>query len=162
MWLLAITNFTLLGGIYGISFWMPQIVKDLGVQDVFMNGLVNSIPFAVACVAMGANAERRAVILLEILHKPVTVQIDAAQLINSAVVAAKGDVTNKDAMRDEMRKANFPSVRGPFKYGNNHFPIQNFYLQDVVKDADGQLSLKTVATIVKDDQDRFAEKCPMK
>jgi branched-chain amino acid transport system substrate-binding protein len=87
---------------------------------------------------------------------------DAAQLINSAVVAVKGDLTKKDAMRDEMRKANFPSVRGPFKYGNNHFPIQNFYLQDVAKNADGTLALKTVATIVKDSQDRFASKCPMK
>lgn len=87
---------------------------------------------------------------------------DAAQLINSAVAAVKGDVSKKDAMRDEMRKANFPSVRGPFKYGNNHIPIQNFYLQDVVKNADGSLSLKTVATIVKDSQDRFHGKCPMK
>ena len=74
---------------------------------------------------------------------------DAAQLINSAVVAVKGDLTKKDAMRDEMRKANFPSVRGPYKYGNNHIPIQNFYLQDVVKNADGSLGLKTVATIVE-------------
>ena len=32
----------------------------------------------------------------------------------------------------------------------------------VLEDADGQLSLKTVATIVKDDQDRFHDKCPMK
>lgn len=87
---------------------------------------------------------------------------DAAQLINSAVVAVKGDLTKKDAMRDEMRKANFPSVRGPFKYGNNHVPIQNFYLQDVVKREDGTLGLKTVATIVKDSQDRFHEKCPMR
>jgi branched-chain amino acid transport system substrate-binding protein len=87
---------------------------------------------------------------------------DAVNLVNSAVVAVKGDLSKKDAMRDEMRKANYASVRGPYKYGNNHFPIQNFYLQDVVKDADGQLSLKTVATIVKDDQDRFHDKCPMK
>ncbi|HTO67033.1 MAG TPA: ABC transporter substrate-binding protein [Bradyrhizobium sp.] len=87
---------------------------------------------------------------------------DAAQLINSAVVAVKGDLTKKDAMKAEMEKANFKSLRGPFKYGNNHIPIQNFYLQDVVKDADGQLSLKTVATIVKDDQDRFHDKCSMK
>jgi len=57
---------------------------------------------------------------------------------------------------------NFKSVRGPFKYGNNHIPIQNFYLQDVVKDADGQLALKTVATIVEHDQDRFHDKCKMK
>ncbi|ARP99312.1 ABC transporter substrate-binding protein [Pseudorhodoplanes sinuspersici] len=89
---------------------------------------------------------------------------DAAQLINSAVVAVNGDLSKKDAMRDEMRKANFPSVRGPYKYGNNHIPIQNFYLQDVVKGEDKEfpLSLKTVATIVKDSQDRFHDKCPMK
>jgi branched-chain amino acid transport system substrate-binding protein len=61
-----------------------------------------------------------------------------------------------------MEKANFKSVRGNFKFGNNHVPIQNFYLQDVVKDAKGEFVLKTVATIVKDDQDRFHDKCPMK
>jgi branched-chain amino acid transport system substrate-binding protein len=87
---------------------------------------------------------------------------DAAQLINSAVVAVGGDTSKKDAMKAAMEKADFKSLRGSFKYGNNHIPIQNFYLQDVVKDADGQLSLKTVATIVKDDQDRFHDKCPMK
>ncbi|MBR0714147.1 ABC transporter substrate-binding protein [Bradyrhizobium liaoningense] len=87
---------------------------------------------------------------------------DAAQLINSAVVAVNGDTSKKDAMKAAMEKATFKSVRGAFKFGNNHIPIQNFYLQDVVKDAEGQLSLKTVATIVENDQDRFADKCPMK
>src|SRR6202045_1240564 len=87
---------------------------------------------------------------------------DAAQLINSAVEAVKGDTGKKDEMKAAMEKANFKSVRGGFKFGNNHMPIQNFYLQDVVKDADGGLSLKTVATIVKDSQDRFHDKCPMK
>ncbi|HKS20549.1 MAG TPA: ABC transporter substrate-binding protein [Bradyrhizobium sp.] len=87
---------------------------------------------------------------------------DAAGLINSAVVAVKGDTAKKDEMKAEMEKVNFKSVRGPFKFGNNHVPVQNFYLQDVVKDAEGQLVLKTVATIVKDDQDRFHDKCPMK
>ncbi|HWV43776.1 ABC transporter substrate-binding protein [Pseudorhodoplanes sp.] len=89
---------------------------------------------------------------------------DAAQLINSAVVAVNGDLSKKDAMRDAMRKVNFNSVRGSYKYGNNHFPVQNFYLQDVVKgeDKDFPLSLKTVATIVKDSQDRFHDRCPMK
>jgi len=86
---------------------------------------------------------------------------DAAQLINSAVVAVKGDTSKKDAMKAAMEKADFKSLRGSFKYGNNHIPIQNFYLQDVVKDGD-QLSLKTVATIVKDSQDSFHDKCPMK
>ena len=65
-------------------------------------------------------------------------------------------------MQKALEKANFKSVRGDFKYGNNHIPIQNFYLQDVVKDAKGDFVLKTVATIVKDDQDTFHDKCPMK
>jgi branched-chain amino acid transport system substrate-binding protein len=87
---------------------------------------------------------------------------DAVNLVNSAVVAVNGDLGKKDAMRAEMRKANYASVRGSYKYGNNHFPIQNFYLQEAVKDAGGKLVLKTVATIVKDSQDKFHDKCPMK
>src|SRR5690242_5981821 len=87
---------------------------------------------------------------------------DAANLVDSAVVAVKGDLSKKEDMRKAMEKANFESVRGPFKYGNNHIPIQNFYLQEAVKNQSGELVLKTVATIVKDDQDRFHDKCPMK
>jgi branched-chain amino acid transport system substrate-binding protein len=87
---------------------------------------------------------------------------DAASLIDSAVKSVNGDVSKKAEMQKAMEKADFKSVRGNFKFGNNHFPIQNFYLQDVVKDANGELVLKTVATIVENDQDRFASKCPMK
>ena len=87
---------------------------------------------------------------------------DAANLINSAVVAVKGDLSKKDAMRDEMRKASYASVRGPYRYGNNHIPIQNFYLQETVKDAEGNFTLRTVATILKDNQDMFHNKCPMR
>jgi branched-chain amino acid transport system substrate-binding protein len=87
---------------------------------------------------------------------------DAANFINSGVVAVKGNLADKDAVRAALRKANYASVRGPYKLGNNHFPIQNFYLQDVVKDAEGNLTLKTVATIVKDSQDKHHAKCPMK
>jgi branched-chain amino acid transport system substrate-binding protein len=53
-------------------------------------------------------------------------------------------------------------VRGSFKFGNNHIPIQNFYLQDAMKNPDGTYSLHTVATIVENDQDRFHDRCPMK
>jgi branched-chain amino acid transport system substrate-binding protein len=87
---------------------------------------------------------------------------DAVGLIDSAVNAVKGDLSNKEGMRKEMEKADFQSVRGGFKFGNNHIPIQNFYLQDAVKNPDGSYSLHTVATIVKDDQDRFHDQCPMK
>jgi branched-chain amino acid transport system substrate-binding protein len=86
---------------------------------------------------------------------------DALALLESAVVAVKGDLTKKDEMRKAMEKADFKSVRGTFKFGRNHIPIQNFYLQDVVKQGD-EYVLKTVATIVENDQDKHVDKCPMK
>jgi branched-chain amino acid transport system substrate-binding protein len=86
---------------------------------------------------------------------------DAVGLIDSAVVAVKGDLGKKDEMRKEMEKASFKSVRGNFKFGRNHIPIQNFYLQDAVKEGDDYV-LKTVATIVENDQDKHVDKCPMK
>jgi branched-chain amino acid transport system substrate-binding protein len=87
---------------------------------------------------------------------------DSVALINSAVTAVKGDLTDKEGMRKEMEKADFKSVKGNFKFGNNHLPIQNFYLEEARKDDDGSYSLHTVATIIKDDQDAYHAQCPMK
>jgi len=87
---------------------------------------------------------------------------DAANLIASAVAAVNGDVSKKAEMRAEMKRANYASVRGSYKYGNNHFPIQNFYLQEAVKTADGEYALTTVATVFREHQDRYHDRCPMK
>jgi D-galactonate transporter len=51
-WLLTCTNFALLGSTYGVSFWLPQIIKDLGVNDLFDNGLITTIPWLFAAVGM--------------------------------------------------------------------------------------------------------------
>jgi branched-chain amino acid transport system substrate-binding protein len=56
-------------------------------------------------------------------------------------------------------KADFPSVRGKFTYGNNHFPIQNFYLRKVVEDADGVWTTSVVKTVYTNHQDPYASKC---
>jgi branched-chain amino acid transport system substrate-binding protein len=85
---------------------------------------------------------------------------DAAILLDSALKATKGDMSNKDALRKAIEKADFKSVRGGFKFGPNHIPIQNFYLQDVIKDGE-DYRLKTVATIVENDQDKHVGKCKM-
>ena len=86
---------------------------------------------------------------------------DAANFIASAVAGVKGELSDKDGLRAAMEKADYASVRGPYRYGNNHFPIQNFYLQEVAKAADGHFEIRTVATILKDHQDRYHDKCPM-
>ena len=86
---------------------------------------------------------------------------DTIFLIKSAVEAVKGDLSNKDGMRAAMEKANFPSVRGKFSYGNNHFPIQNFYSREVVKDSDGVWTTSVREVVLKNHQDTYAKDCSM-
>ena len=52
VWMLAFANFSLLAGLYGVTFWLPQIIKDLGVKDLLINGLITTIPFATAAIIM--------------------------------------------------------------------------------------------------------------
>jgi branched-chain amino acid transport system substrate-binding protein len=87
---------------------------------------------------------------------------DAIMLIASAAEALKGDLSDKAKVRAELKKANFKSLRGDFKYNTNQFPIQNFYIQEAVKDPAGMMTVKTIATAVKDAKDPYYEKCPMK
>jgi branched-chain amino acid transport system substrate-binding protein len=87
---------------------------------------------------------------------------DAIMLIASAAEALKGDLSNKDKVRAELKKADFKSLRGGFKYNTNQFPIQNFYIQEAVKDPEGMMTVKTIATAVKDAKDPYYQKCPMK
>ena len=87
---------------------------------------------------------------------------DTIMLIKSAVDAVKGDTSKMDAMRAEMKKANFASVRGKYSYGNNHMPIQNFYLRQVVKDADGVWTTKITKTVYTNHQDTYAKDCKLK
>ncbi len=87
---------------------------------------------------------------------------DAIMLIASAAEALKGDLSNKDKVRAELKKANFKSLRGDFKYNTNQFPIQSFYIQEAVKDPAGMMTVKTIATAVTAAKDPYYEKCPMK
>ena len=86
---------------------------------------------------------------------------DTIMLINSAIEAVGGNLSNKAGMRKAMRKAEFPSIRGPFQYGNNHFPIQNFYLRKVIKDPEGNYTTSIVKTVYTKHQDTYAKDCKM-
>ncbi|OYW18357.1 MAG: hypothetical protein B7Z54_06265 [Sphingobacteriales bacterium 12-47-4] len=87
---------------------------------------------------------------------------DAAKLIDSAVKATGGKLTDKDAVRAALKKADFTSVRGDFKFNTNQFPIQNFYLVKVAKRADGKVETEIAEKIFSNYGDAYAEKCPMK
>jgi branched-chain amino acid transport system substrate-binding protein len=89
-------------------------------------------------------------------------QYDAVNLIDSAVAAVHGNITDKAAFRAALRKADFQSVRGPFKFDNNQFPIQNIYLTEVVKDPDGKMHLALKGTAAEDWHDQYHQQCPLK
>jgi branched-chain amino acid transport system substrate-binding protein len=87
---------------------------------------------------------------------------DSVKLIDSAVKEVGGKIENKDAVRAALRKANFQSVRGSFKFNNNHYPIQDLYIMEVKKDEKGNLRAVLKDTAVKDWQDPYHQECPMK
>ncbi len=86
---------------------------------------------------------------------------DSIMLIKSAVDAVNGDTSDMDGMRAAMKAASFDSVRGPFTYGNNNMPIQNFYSRTVVEDADGNWTTKIDSTVYENHQDVYAGECKL-
>ena len=87
---------------------------------------------------------------------------DSALLLDSALAKVKGNVADKKALMAALKAADFKSLRGNFKYNTNHFPIQDFHVFEAVKDSQGRMTLKTVATPLKADKDAFFDKCALK
>lgn len=87
---------------------------------------------------------------------------DAAMLIDSALKQIHGSTADKDALRAALKKADFKSLRGKFKFNNNHYPIQDFYLVKVAKRADGKYETEIVQKVFSDFGDLYAKNCPMK
>jgi len=86
---------------------------------------------------------------------------DAAFLIDSAVRAAGGKLSDKAALRAGMEKVDFPSVRGKLRFGQNHFPVSDLWLAKVVKRPDGKYATETVRKVLSEDIDAYAAACRM-
>ncbi|HLG80029.1 MAG TPA: ABC transporter substrate-binding protein [Bradyrhizobium sp.] len=84
---------------------------------------------------------------------------DAAMLIDSAVKAVKGDLGNKEAVAAALKKADFTSLRGSFKFNVNGYPIQDFYLTKVAKRPDGKFQTEIVQKVFENYGDRYAKDC---
>ena len=89
---------------------------------------------------------------------------DGIMLIDSAVKAVKGNLADKKGMIAAMRKADFKSTRGAFKFGHNHFPVQNFYLLKTVAGATPTADpvMEIAQTVFKDHRDAYGKDCKMK
>ena len=87
---------------------------------------------------------------------------DAAMLIDSAVRATKGNVSDTKALSAALKKADFKSLRGPFKFNVNGYPIEDFYLTKVVKRADGKYQTSIVEKVLASNADPYAKDCKLK
>ena len=88
---------------------------------------------------------------------------DTAMLIDAAVRDVKGNFENKDALRAAIKAARFESTRGEFKFNTNQFPIQNYYLRLIERDAQGRLVNKVSGPPVFVNRgDAYVQDCPMK
>lgn len=86
---------------------------------------------------------------------------DVIMAINAAVQQTDGDVSNKEAVLDALKKANYDSVRGEFSYGSNQFPIQPYYVRVIETDADGRITNKLVDKVFNEYQDVYVSDCKM-
>ena len=86
---------------------------------------------------------------------------DTAMLLDSAIRMVDGKVSDKDGLRAAIRKADFASLRGDFKFNKNHYPVQDFYLLKVAKRSDGKFQTEIEKKVFEDQGDSYASECAM-
>jgi len=86
---------------------------------------------------------------------------DAANLLNAAVRRVGGNLTDKNALRTAIAAADFQSVRGPFRFGTNQYPVQDFWQLQVARRPDGKFQTETVRKVLEANVDPWAAECRM-
>lgn len=127
-------------GVYNTGFWSPDMPNDQNRKFV---------------KAFEAKYSRP--------PSPFAAQAyDGALLLASALAETGGSVKDEAKFRAAMRAAKFESVRGPFSFNTNHYPIQNFYLRQVVKNDEGRITNKLIGTVFARHMDAYHDQCKMK
>jgi branched-chain amino acid transport system substrate-binding protein len=127
-------------GIFGGTTWAPNM--DNPTNKAFVAAFEKEFGYVPGSYAMQA--------------------FDAAQLIDSALKATGGKTDNKDALRAALKKADFKSPRGSFRFGNNNYPIQDFYLVKAAKRPDGKFQTEIEKKVFENYVDVYAKDCEMK
>lgn len=87
---------------------------------------------------------------------------DTARLLDATIGKVGGKIEEKKAFRTALREADFKSIRGPFKFNKNQYPIQNYYIARVEKDDRGRTIMNPFETALTDHTDAYASECSMK
>ena len=72
----------------------------------------------------------------------------------------KASVTDADAFRAALKEADFDSVRGKFRFADNHHPIHDIFMREVVKEGD-VVTNRIIGTAAADHQDAYGGDCKM-
>ena len=126
-------------GLFGAGTWAPDF--DLDRSKAFVASFEAKYGYVPGSYAMQAY--------------------DAALLIDSAVSAVGGDVSDKAGLKAALKAAKFDSMRGTFKFNNNQYPIQDFYLLNIAKRADGKYQTEIAEKVLENSGDSFAAECKM-
>jgi branched-chain amino acid transport system substrate-binding protein len=86
---------------------------------------------------------------------------DAALLLDAAIKAVGGDLSKKDELRKAML-AGFNSTRGPVRFSPNGYPIQNYYLRQVIQQPGGEIVNRQVGTIFTNHRDAYVDRCKLR
>ncbi|MDP2358096.1 MAG: ABC transporter substrate-binding protein [Beijerinckiaceae bacterium] len=86
---------------------------------------------------------------------------DTARAIGAALKGTGGKVDDTKAFSAAMRKADFQSVRGDFKFGPNQHPINDWYSLRVERASDGNLAIVTKGKVLESHSDFYAKDCKM-
>ena len=87
---------------------------------------------------------------------------DTINMIATAVEKVAGEMSDMDGLRAALKSADYASVRGSYSYGTNNFPVQNFYLREVVVDDSGDWTTQVVDTVLTDHVDPHVGDCKLK
>lgn len=85
---------------------------------------------------------------------------DTIMLLDGAVREVKGRVEDKPAFLAALKKASFKSPRGKFRFNNNHFPVQDYYVGRVVKEG-GAVRIRTDEVVLRDHADSYGAQCAL-
>jgi branched-chain amino acid transport system substrate-binding protein len=83
---------------------------------------------------------------------------DSVMLLDAGVRGVQGKVEDRAAFMASLRKADFRSIRGNFRFNTNGFPIQDYSLFRVVKEGD-RIRSKLEEVVMKDHADAYASQC---
>lgn len=93
VWKLALIDFCLVMGLYGVSFWLPSLIHDMGVEDNLTIGLLSAIPWTAGIFCMIAGGKSSDFFRERRWHLAIPAAIGAAGLTAAVIFSREHYVT---------------------------------------------------------------------